>query len=248
MDTPGYVALSRLTAQRRATDVLATNIANADTPGFKASQALFAEHMARQSRVAGPSSARDVAFAVDRATWRDFTTGPMQQTGNPLDLALASEGFFAVETPQGERFTRAGRFTLSPDNRVVDAEGNAVLLEGGNPLALPPGDVRIEILGDGTVRTESGAQGRLRVVRFEDPQRLLAQGDRLLAAPPEMQPEPAERASVVQGSVEGSNVKPVVELTRLTAEMREFQFVAQFVEREGERLQTAVDRILRRRS
>jgi flagellar basal-body rod protein FlgF len=248
MDTPGYVALSRLTAQRRATDVLATNIANADTPAFKASQTLFAEHMARQTRVHGPSSAREVAFAVDRATWRDLSTGALQQTGNPLDLALSGDGFFAMETPRGERFTRAGRFTLNPDSQVVDAEGNPVLLEGGTPLTLPRGDVRIQINGDGSVSTESGPQGRLRVVRFDDPQRLLAEGDRLLNAPAEMPPQPAERAGVVQGAVEGSNVKPVVELTRLTAEMREFQFAAQFVEKEGERLSTAVDRILRRRT
>jgi flagellar basal-body rod protein FlgF len=245
MDMPGYIALSRLTAQQRATDVLATNLANADTPGFRASQAVFATHLSGQAATSAGRLA--AAFTQDRATWRDLTPGPLQTTGNPLDLALSSDGFFAVETARGERYTRAGRFTLSPDRQVVDAEGNPVLSEQGQPLAVPPGDSRIEILGDGTVRTESGPVGKLRVVRFADPQGLVAEGDRLLAAPPGVAAEPLARGGVIQGSVEGSNVRPVAEIARLTAELREFQFAAQFVEREGERLQTAVDRLLRRR-
>lgn len=247
MDTPGYVVLSRLAAQRRAVDVLAANVANADTPGFKGSQTIFAAHLERQSGVAAPRGGRELAFAEDRATWRDFTPGPLQQTGNPLDLALSGEGFFALQTPNGERFTRAGRFTLSGGNQVVDPEGHPVLLEDGNPLVLPPNNVRIEVLGDGTVRTENGPIGRLRVVRFEDPQQLKAEGDRLFAAPEDVEPQPMAQPGVVQGSVEGSNIRAVVELTRLTAEMREFQFAAQFAEKEGERLGSTVERILRRR-
>lgn len=246
MDTPGYVVLSRLVAQRRATDVIAANVANAGTPGYKASGTVFAAHLERQLGLTLPAGAREVAFTEDRATWRDFAPGPLQQTGNPLDLALQGEGFFAVETPAGERFTRAGRFTLSPDSQVVDPSGHPLLTDGGQPLTVPPGSTRIEVKGDGTVLTEAGPIGRLRVVRFEDPQRLLAEGERLLA-PAGEEPLPIERPAVVQGAVEESNVSPVRELTRLTAEMREFQFASQFLEREGERLGSAVDRILRRR-
>jgi len=247
MDTPGYVVLSRLVAQRRATDVLAANIANAGTPGFKATSTLFATHVSRQAGIGAAPGSREVSYTQDRATWRDMAPGPLQQTGNPLDLALQGEGFFVVETPAGERFTRAGRFTLSPDSQVVDPAGNPVLLDGGQPLTLPPGDVRIEIKGDGSVSSESGPIGRLRVVRFEAPQHLLAEGDRLLRTADGQDPMPMQRPAVVQGAVEESNVHPVVELTRLTSELREFQFASQFLEREGERLGSAVDRILRRR-
>jgi flagellar basal-body rod protein FlgF len=121
-----------------------------------------------------------------------------------------------------------------------------VLDERGSPIAFAPGDSRIEIQGDGTVRSENGIVGRLRLVRFEDPQRLRPEGDRLFAADDE--PLPVARPQLIQGAVEGSNTRPVLELTRMTEEVREFQFAAQFAEREGERLQTAVDRILRRRS
>ena len=106
---------------------------------------------------------------------------------------------------------------------------------------------RIEIRGDGSVVTEAGPAGQLRIVRFRDPQRLQAEGDRNFAAPDDMPPAPVQRPGLVQGAMEGSNVRPVIELTRLTDEMRHFQMVSQMAEREGERIGTAVDRILKRR-
>lgn len=247
MDNPGYIILSRLALQHRATAVLAHNVANADTPGYRALRPVFAEYVAHQDRAAVPPGGRPVAFVQDRATWRETGQGPMQTTGNPLDVAISGEGFFAVETPRGERFTRAGRFSLGEGGRIVDMEGNPVLGAEGNPIAVAPNDTRITIQGDGTIRSENGELGRLRVVRFDNVQALRAEGDRLFDAAGEAA-LPVERPAVLQGMVEGSNVRPVLEMTRLTAELREFQFAAQFAEREGERLSTAVERILRRRS
>jgi flagellar basal-body rod protein FlgF len=246
MDSPGYVMLSRLSAQLRATNVVANNIANADTPGFRAERPVFAQHLERHrmGTGAGPND-RHVAYALDRATWRDTAPGPISATGNPLDVAIQGEGFFAVETPRGERFTRGGRFLLDAQRRIADTEGNLLLDAGGRPLQIAAGDSRIEIQGDGTVRTESGVAGRIRVVRFEDPQDMKPEGSRLYAS--DDAPQAVERPNLVQGSVEGSNVNAIGEITRMTAELREFQFAAQFAEREGERLSTAVERILRRR-
>ncbi len=244
MDSPGYIILSRLVAQSRATDVLAHNMANTDTPGFQAQRPVFASFASRAQRE-GSQDQREAAYSWDRATWREGTAGPLQRTGNPLDLALGGEGFFVVETPRGERYTRSGRFTLDNDGRVTDQEGNAVLNAAGQPLAVPAGDTRITVAGDGTIASESGPLGKVRVVRFADPQRMLAEGDRLFASADA--PEDVERAQIVQGAVEGSNVRPILEMTRLTNELREFQMAAQFADKEGERLQGAIDRILRRR-
>lgn len=245
MDSPGYIMLSRLSAQLRGTQVLANNLANADTPGFRAERAVFAAFLQPRAGAAAPGD-RDTAYAIDRATWRDTANGAISTTGNPFDLALQGDGFFAVETPRGERYTRAGRFVLAGDGRLTDADGNAVLGAGGQPIVLGPNDTRVEVLGDGTVRSENGPLGQLRVVRFDDPQRLRAEGSRLYASD-DGPGTPAEGPGVVQGAVENSNVRPVVETTNLTAQTREFQFAAQFVEREGERLSSAVERILRRR-
>jgi flagellar basal-body rod protein FlgF len=246
MDSPGYIILSRLALQSRATQVLANNVANADTPGFRAQRPLFGDFVAVQPSAGPPPGGRAVHFVHDRATWREMQTGPMQVTGNPLDVAITGDGFFAVETPRGERFTRAGRFSLGEDGRIVDMEGHPVLDTEGRPIAVAPNDTRLEILGDGTIRSENGVLGQLRVVRFANPARLRAEGDRLFDAAGE-QPEPVERPALRQGVLEGSNVQPILEMTRLIAELREFQFAAQFAEREGERLLTAVERILRRR-
>ena len=246
MDSPGYIILSRLSAQMRAQSLAANNLANADTPGFRATRPVFAEHAALQRAGQHPRGGREVDYSWDRASWRDDSQGPITRTGNPLDVALAGEGYFAVDTPRGERFTRAGRFTIGADGRLLDHSGNAVLNEGGNPIAIAPGDTNVEIRGDGSIRSQNGEIGKLRVVRFANNQSLRAEGDRLFDAAGQ-QPEPVVRPGVVQGAVEGSNVQSVVELTRMMAEVREFQFATQFAEREGERIQTAVERILRRR-
>ncbi|MBY0337705.1 MAG: flagellar hook basal-body protein [Acetobacteraceae bacterium] len=245
MDSPGYILLSRMTAQLRAQAVTAHNLANAETPGFRQSRPVFAAHVEAQGSGVAPQQRR-AAFAWDRATWRDAQPGPVTRTGNPLDVAISGEGFFVVETPRGDRYTRAGRFALGPDGRIVDAQGHPVLGDQGRPLAVSPGDTRLEVMGDGTLRSENGVIGRFRVVRFEDGQALRAEGDRLLAAGAE--PLPVERPAVVQGAVEGSNVQPILEMTRMMGELREFQMAAQFAEREAERQQSAIDRILRRRN
>jgi flagellar basal-body rod protein FlgF len=239
MDQPGYIILSRLSAQMRATQVMANNIANADTPAYRAERPVFATHLAR-------AGTERIAYSIDRATWRDTRTGPVSTTGNPLDIALRGEGYFVLETRGGERYTRAGRFTLDPTGRLADSDGNAVLGAGGTPIAFGPADTRIEIQGDGTVRSENGVIGRLRIVRFADPQRLRAEGERLYAA--DEPPEDIPRPQLVQGAVEGSNVSPITEITRLTQDVRDFQFATQFAEREGDRQQNAIDRILRRRN
>jgi flagellar basal-body rod protein FlgF len=245
MDTPGYIILSRIGAQLRATQVLANNLANVDTPGFQAQRPIFAQLLRPAPN--GPQAPREagVAYSIDRATWRDTAPGTLTTTGNPFDVALRGEGFFAVETPAGEeRYTRAGRFTLAGDGRLVDIAGNAVLDTRGTPIAVAPGDTRIEIKGDGTIRSENGDIGQLRVVRFDAPQSLKAEGSRLFASAAPAQP--VARPGVIQGALEGSNVSAVLEMTRMTQETRDFEDGGNFLEREGERLQSAVERILRK--
>jgi flagellar basal-body rod protein FlgF len=247
MDSPGYILLSRLSLQERSTQALAHNIANADTPGFRAMRPIFGQVMVSLRGAGGKPGDSSMSFPQDRATWRDMSQGSLQTTGNPLDVAINGEGFFVVETPQGERYTRAGRFSIAANGRLVDQEGNTVLDRRNRPIAFSAQDTQIEITANGTIQSENGEIGRLQLVRFEKPQNLMAEGNRLFDAKNEA-PIPVERPNVLQRVLEGSNVSPVLEITRLTAEMREFQYASMFTEREGERITNSVERILRRRS
>jgi flagellar basal-body rod protein FlgF len=248
MEQVGYVALSRMIALQRQTEMTAHNIANANTPGFKGSRKVFGDYLLTQHRVAQPSGARTIQFVQDRATHRDHAVSPKARTGNALDIALASDGFLAFETPRGERFGRNGRLTLDPNGRITSSEGFPVLSTTGQPLVVAPNEPSISIAADGTVSTPNGEIGRLRVVRFAEPQKLAAEGATLYRAEEGQEPETVADPQVMQGMIEESNVNPILELTMLMGQQREFEFAAQFVEREGERRLQAIDRILRRRS
>lgn len=246
MELPTYVALSRLDAQSRAMDVVAHDIANASTPGFKATHALFSDWLCAQRAAAAPPGGRIVAFTQDRATYRDQGQGPITRTGNPFDLAIAGEGYFTVDTPRGPRLTRAGRFGPAADGTLADADGNPVLDTAGQPIRLGAGDTNVTITADGTVNADSGPLGKIGVVQPDDPNQLRAEGGRLLAAdtPTQLVAAPA----IVQGAVEDSNVQPIVEITRMMTLLREFQFASQFVQGESDRQQKAVDTLLKQSS
>jgi flagellar basal-body rod protein FlgF len=248
MEQTTYVALSRMIALQRQTEMTAHNIANANTPGFKGSRKVFGDYLLTQHRVDQPTGARTIQFVQDRATFRDHAESPKSRTGNPLDIALASDGFLAFETARGERFGRNGRLTLDPAGRITSSEGFPVLSTQGTPLVVAPNESNISIAADGTVSTPNGEIGRLRVVRFEEPQKLVAEGSTLYRAEEGQEPQAVAAPLVMQGMIEESNVQPLIEITLLIAQQREFEFNAQFVEREGERSQQAIDRLLRRRS
>lgn len=246
MDSPGYILISRLALQERSTQALAHNLANADTPGFRAMRPVFGQVMVGVRGAGGLPGDSSMSFPQDRATWRDMSQGSLQTTGNKLDVAIDGEGFFVVETPKGERYTRAGRFSIGANGRLVDQEGNAVLDSRNRPIAFSAQDTQIEITKTGVVQSENGPIATLQLARFQNPQNLMAEGNRLFDAKNEA-PIPVDNPKVVQGALEGSNISPVLELTRMTAEMREFQYASMFTEREGERISNAVERMMRRR-
>ena len=239
------VALSRMTGQQRAMEVTANNIANASTPGFRAERSVFADFLVRMPSAGLPQGAATITFVQDRATYRDPEPGPIATTGNPLDIAIGGQGFFLVQTARGQRMTRAGHFELSADGGIVDSAGNALLDGSGRPLRLQPTDTQITIAGDGTVTTENGQAGRVAVVRPENPFSLAPEGGRLFTF--EGPPVPVDRPRLVQGALEGSNVVPTLELTRMMRDLREFEFTSQMVQTEGERLRAAIEKLTQKR-
>lgn len=241
MDINTAIVLSRLAAQQRAMDVTATNIANAGTPGYQGERTVFADWLERTS------SGESIAFTQDRATWRDTRQGSLTHTGNPLDVALAPDGYFQVQTAAGIRLTRAGHFALSASGGLVDGLGNPVLDGNRQPIRFAPSDTAITIAGDGTISSQNGQIGRLGIVSVADPYKLLAQGGRLLD-PSATTTAPVAQPHLTQGAVENSNIEPTLELTRMMDQLREFQFASQFIQAEADRQQGAIDKITQQRS
>jgi flagellar basal-body rod protein FlgF len=241
MENPGYIALSRMVAQQRALDVRANNIANADTPGFKGESVMFSDYLLQQRGVPTPPGGQTVQMVQDRATWRDFQEGQMEKTGNALDFALRGDGFFTVNTPRGLRYTRAGRFSISPTGQIVDMGGNPLVGTDGKPITLGPDDVNLTVASDGSISSDNGQVGKFRIVQFANQQAIKAEGNLLFnsSQPPTVMAQPG----VMQGTVESANVQPIVQLTQMMTEMRDFQFASQFVDAEGKREQSAIDQI-----
>jgi flagellar basal-body rod protein FlgF len=241
MNTTTDIALSRLTAQSRAMDVIAGNIANISPPGYRAERLLFADWLSPQTGTTVPKGDRTLAYTQDRATYRDRAEGTLTHTGNPLDLALSGEGFFTVQTPAGTRLTRAGRFTLQGDGSITDEAGNALLDNAGAPMRINAADTQLTVTADGTLSSQNGPIGKIAVAKPTDPNRMTAEGSRLFRA--DVATVSVATPKMIQGAVEDSNVQPVAELVRMMGTERDFQFVTQFVEAEGQRQQTAIDKI-----
>lgn len=242
MENSTYIALSRMDAQQRAMSVVADNMSNASTVGYKRENVLFSDFLSHQHGSKQAEGADTESYTQDRATYRDFQQGDMQSTGNPLDLALGGEGYFQVRTANGVRLTRAGRFEEQQDGAVVDESGNALLDRNGQPIVIPQTDHRITISADGVISTETGEQGQIGIVTAQDDNRLQAEGSRLLRTD---QPTTAvERPNIVQGMVEASNVQMMTEVTKMMEIQRNFQFMAQFVDAEATRQKNAIDKIV----
>ncbi len=243
MDIASSIAASRLVAQSRALDVIANNIANADTSGYQAQRTQFADWLVPQDQAHTPPGGRVLAYTQDRATWRETAPGPLRHTGNPLDLAIAGGGgYFTVRTKAGPRLTRDGRFGLMPDGTIADAAGHPLLDTAGQPLHVGTTDTGLTVAADGTLSSSTRRIGRIGVVRPKDPLALRAEGGTLLVA--NTPTSPVKAPGIVQGAVEGSNVQPIGEITRMIDTSRQFQFVAQFVQAESTRKKTAIDKLL----
>ncbi|MEO9190336.1 MAG: flagellar hook-basal body complex protein [Acetobacteraceae bacterium] len=242
MDLASTVALSRMDADMRAMNVTANNIANASTPGFKAEAVQFTDWLSRQTGAATPPGGATIAFAQDRATWRDTAPGTLTHTANPLDLGLGEAGYFTVETPRGPRLTRDGRFGLMPNGTIADAAGEPLLDVSGKPIRLSPADTNLSVAGDGTLSSENGRIGRIGVVRPQDPRALTAEGATLMRADTPTAPSPRPR--IVQGAVEDSNVAPVTQISRMLDQSRQFSYLGAFLQAEADRERTTIDKLL----
>lgn len=242
MNNTTGIILSRMITASRTMDVIANNIANVSTPGYEATHLESGAWIDRMRGVDSPPGGHDLVYTQAVGIWRDARPGPIRHTGNPLDLAIASGGYFTVQTPNGPRLTRDGKFGLLPDGTIADAAGNPLLDTGGQKITVPPQSGALTIATDGTISTTQGIVGQVGVVTVSVPQSLQAEGGNLFKATQAPVPDPTPR--IVQGALEGSNVKPIVEITRMLEASQNFQMIAQFVSAERSRGQTAISQLL----
>ena len=237
METTSLIAVSKQAVLRRSMSVLANNLANMNTTGFKGEKMMFVEHLVRSpggSKIGGDK----LAFVRDIATARDLSEGAFKKTGNPLDVAIHGDGFFVVGTPGGERYTRNGNFQMGSDGQLVTRNGDPVLSDGGEPFFLSPEDTHIDIGGDGTLSTENGELGKIAVVSFANKRDMQLIAGGLYSS--RQGATPVEQPNVSQGMLEGSNVQPIVEMTRMIEVHRAYEGTKSFVEKEDERMRQMV--------
>ena len=252
MENALLVGLSRQNALRRELDVVANNIANMNTSGFKADGAVFGEYLntgARGDQFNTPD--KRVSFVQDRMTWHDMSPGGVQQTNNPLDVAIDGNAFLVVQTPRGERYTRNGALQINAAGELVTSTGDKVLGDSG-PITFAATDRDIIINPDGSIRVREGnrptsdsGRGKLRMVTFANPQQLRKDGNSQFVAPTGVAPQPADvnTTRLVQGAIERSNVRPVVEMTRMIELTRAYSEIANIMQQQADLRRSAIERL-----
>jgi len=241
MDNALYVGLSRQMVLRREMDIVANNIANADTSGFKVESLMTKEQPGPPAfTLQGP---KPVKFVAADGVARDFGQGGLRRTDAPLDLAIEGQGFFKVTTKDGDRYTRDGRFRTDDLGRLTTQAGQTVADEGGGEITLDLQKGQITIAPDGTVSQGSERVGKVGVYKFDTLSVLEKKGDNLLANTSNSQPAPAIDAKVRQGMLEESNVKPILEITRMIEVSRAYEQVTRMMDSQSELTRSTITRM-----
>jgi flagellar basal-body rod protein FlgF len=232
MDSAGYTTLTRQTGLMREMQVVANNIANISTNGFRREGVVFAEYVADLD--AGPSLS--MAYATGRNI--DLRQAGVSQTGGSFDFAIQGDGFFLIDTPQGQQLTRAGSFTPSAEGELVTSDGFRLLDAGGAPIFVPPDAGKVAMGGDGTLSANGQPLGKIGLWQPVDKTQLQHQSGTLFAAKGGVQP--VENGTVLQGFLEDSNVDAVSEIARMITVQRAYELGQTFLDREDARVRDVV--------
>ena len=249
MENALLVGLSRQMTLERQMDVVANNVANVNTNGFKGDRSLFEEYLksgAHEDNFGG--SDRRVSFVQDRASFHDFAAGNTEQTKNPLDVSIDGRGFLAVQTPAGERYTRDGGLNINNQGQLVTAAGDPVL-GGSGPIVFQPTDHDINVSPDGTITVIEGngrtdaLRGKLRLASFTDAQKLLKEGANLYSAGEGGAVQADTKSQLQQGYIEKSNVNSVAEMSRMIEVSRTYTQIATLLQQQSDLHKTAIQQL-----
>lgn len=239
MENALLIGLSQQLALRRNLEIIANNIANINTAGYKSESVLFEEYLL--GTPASSENNQELAFVQDTGVIPDLSEGRFEHTGGSLDIALSGDGYFVLDTPEGPRYTRNGHFGLNTEGQVISNDGHPVLDIDGNPITFGPNETELTIANDGTMTTSEGVKGQINVVQFDRPEDLQKIGNSQYTAVED--PVPAESVKVVQGSLEQSNVAPIIEMTKMIEVMRTYQSISDVIKRAEELQRNAVRKL-----
>ena len=241
MDNSQLIALSHQSSLLRQIDILANNVSNASTTGFKSRGIKFQEYLVGKKRFDPWTKGEpSLSFVTAQQALLDFTDGSIEKTGNALDIALRGKNLLAVKTQAGERYTRNGSLTLNGKGQLVTSDGHVVLGEGG-PITVDPADGAISISPDGIVSSKLGPISKLKIVDVKDPTGLTNQGANLYAAKSPLPQSPAPE--LVTGALEKSNVSPILAMSQLIEVNRAYASVAAALQRLDDTKRNALDRL-----
>jgi flagellar basal-body rod protein FlgF len=250
MENTLLVGLSRQMALTHELDIIANNVANIDTTGFKADNASFSQFLMPHSTDQSFSGKdQRVSYVQDRSSWIDMSAGAIQHTGNPLDVAIDGDGFLAVQTPRGQRYTRNGGLTIDNSGNLVTSDGNQVLGSSG-PITFQSTDHDVVISSNGIITVREGnstadsQRGTLQLVTFANPRALQKDGGSTFTAPAGVNPTPASaNTRVVQGSIERSNVNGVSEMARLIEITRSYADMSNILQQQSDQRRNALSQL-----
>jgi flagellar basal-body rod protein FlgF len=229
MDNATYTTLTRQSGLMTEMQVVAHNIANLATTGFRAEGVIFAEHV---RALDGERDSLSMAHAAGRVV--SPQQGGLEQTGSPFHMAIEGEGFFLVRTPEGEALTRAGNFLRNEFGDLVTPDGNAVLDAGGAPVFVPPDASAVSLAQDGTLSADGQPLTQIGLWQPVDPTELTRIAGALFTAPSGV--EPMDEGILIQGMVERSNVDPVVQIARMIEVQRAYELGQSFLDAEDQRV------------
>ncbi len=214
-----YAAFLGMRARQRTLEVQANNIANASTTGFKAERLMYGSVEAIEQ---GSETQQGLVSGVTTTHKTDFSQGSIRETGRNLDVAINGDGFLQIQTQQGARYTRAGNLTLDATGQLVTKNGDLVVGQNG-PITVPKGG-ELSIGKDGSLSVDGNNFEKLKIIRFENPVNALQkEGSSLFSLTGEEQPQDDAKSSVLQGTLESSNINSVTEMAAMIKNNREFE-------------------------
>ncbi len=237
MDHTGYIALNRQAGLLREMQVVANNIANAATTGYRQEGILFSEFIERLD------GAPSVSIGHANVSGISNLQGALKQTGGQFDLAIDGEGFFLIQTENGERLTRAGSFAPNANGELVTPDQNPVLDVAGAPIFVPPGAEEIAIGSDGTFSVDGRILGQIGLFVPTDPALLRREAGAMFTS--DMGIEPLAEPRMLQGFLEASNVNPILQIARMVEVQRAYEMGQSFLDAENERIRATINALTR---